>query len=156
MRIEPADVLLVIDVQNDFLPGGALAVPDGDAVIAPVNRLAARFPHVVLTQDWHPPGHVSFASSHAGRRPFETVPLPYGTQVLWPDHCVRGTAGAALAAGLPEDVVRVAESGVESEEQIRSYAAAGADAVLVGEALVRHGHPEAALRAFRAASLTVR
>lgn len=100
MRIEPADVLLVIDVQNDFLPGGALAVPDGDAVIAPVNRLAARFPHVVLTQDWHPPGHVSFASSHAGRRPFETVPLPYGTQVLWPDHCVRGTAGAALAAGL--------------------------------------------------------
>jgi nicotinamidase/pyrazinamidase len=96
-------VLLVIDVQNDFLPGGALAVPGGDEVIPVVNRLARRFANVILTQDWHPPGHVSFASQHAGRRPFETVTLPYGPQVLWPDHCVQGTAGAQLAAGLQVD-----------------------------------------------------
>ncbi|MFY9289388.1 MAG: bifunctional nicotinamidase/pyrazinamidase [Methylorubrum rhodinum] len=94
------DVLLVVDVQNDFLPGGALAVPDGDAVIGPVNRLAKLFPHLVLTQDWHPPGHASFASRHPGRKAFDTVAMPYGEQVLWPDHCVQGTPGAALAAGL--------------------------------------------------------
>lgn len=93
-------VLLVIDVQNDFLPGGALAVPRGDEVVPVINRLAARFANVILTQDWHPPRHVSFASQHAGRRPFETVELPYGRQVLWPDHCVQGTPGAELAAGL--------------------------------------------------------
>jgi nicotinamidase/pyrazinamidase len=97
------DVLLVIDVQADFLPGGALAVPDGDAVIAPVNRLLRLFPHAVLTQDWHPPGHVSFATSHPGRAPFDTVPLAYGPQVLWPEHCVQGSAGAALAPGLAAD-----------------------------------------------------
>jgi nicotinamidase/pyrazinamidase len=93
-------VLLVIDVQNDFLPGGALAVPRGDEVIPLINRLAARFANVILTQDWHPAHHVSFASHHAGRRPFETIELPYGPQVLWPDHCVQGSHGAQLAAAL--------------------------------------------------------
>ena len=94
-------VLIVVDVQNDFLPGGALAVPDGDAVIAPVNALAERFAHVVLTQDWHPPGHVSFASSHPGRRPLERLRLDDGRdQVLWPDHCLQGSHGAALAEPL--------------------------------------------------------
>jgi nicotinamidase/pyrazinamidase len=97
-KIKPGqqDVLLVIDVQNSFTPGGSLAVKDGDAIIPLINRLAAGFPHVVLTQDWHTPGHVSFASSHPGKEPFETTSLPYGTQVLWPDHCVQGTEGAAL------------------------------------------------------------
>ena len=90
----------MVDVQNDFLPGGRLAVAEGDAVIPVINRLAARFATVVLTQDWHPASHASFASSHPGRAPFDTVPLPYGPQVLWPDHCVQGTPGAALAAGL--------------------------------------------------------
>ena len=90
-------VLLVIDVQNDFLPGGALAVPRGDEVIAVINRLATGFANVILTQDWHPAGHVSFASHHAGRRPFESIELPYGKQVLWPDHCVQGTPGAQFA-----------------------------------------------------------
>jgi nicotinamidase/pyrazinamidase len=105
MRIEPRpdDVLIVVDVQYDFLPGGALAVPDGDAVIAPINALAGRFAHVVLTQDWHPPGHASFASSHEGKAPFETVELHYGTQVLWPDHCIQGTRGAEIAAELRID-----------------------------------------------------
>ncbi|KQT18888.1 nicotinamidase [Methylobacterium sp. Leaf399] len=97
------DLLLVIDVQVDFLPGGALAVPDGDAVIAPINRLIGAAPHVVLTQDWHPAGHVSFASSHPGRAAFEAVALPYGTQVLWPDHCVQGSAGAAFHRDLRTD-----------------------------------------------------
>ncbi len=92
--------LLVVDVQNDFVPGGALAVPKGDEVLSPINRLAARFENVVLTQDWHPRGHVSFASSHPGRKPFDSVELPYGSQVLWPDHCVQGTRGAALHEAL--------------------------------------------------------
>jgi nicotinamidase/pyrazinamidase len=96
----PTDLLLVIDVQNDFLPGGALAVPRGDEVIPVINRIASRFGNVILTQDWHPNGHISFASSHAGKRPFETIGLEYGTQVLWPDHCVQGTHGAQFAAGL--------------------------------------------------------
>lgn len=94
------DLLLVVDVQADFLPGGALAVPDGDAVVGPINALQARFRHVALTQDWHPAGHVSFADTHPGRAPFETVRLPYGEQVLWPVHCVQGTPGAAFAPGL--------------------------------------------------------
>jgi nicotinamidase/pyrazinamidase len=94
-----SDVLLVVDIQYDFLPGGALPVPDGDAVIPVINRLARRFGNVVLTQDWHPPGHVSFASTH-GREPFSTIDLAYGPQVLWPDHCVQGSRGAAFAAGL--------------------------------------------------------
>ncbi len=92
--------LIVIDVQNDFLPGGALAVPRGDEVVPLANRLAARFANVLLTQDWHPRGHASFATSHPGGRPFETLRLAYGEQVLWPEHCVQGTPGAALAAGL--------------------------------------------------------
>ena len=92
----PASCLLVVDVQNDFVPGGALAVPGGDEAVPVINRLVARFEHVVLTQDWHPRRHISFASSHPGRQPFETLELPYGTQVLWPDHCVQGTSGAAL------------------------------------------------------------
>jgi nicotinamidase/pyrazinamidase len=95
-----SDVLIVVDVQNDFCPGGGLAVPRGDEVVAAINRLAAQFDHVVLTQDWHPPRHLSFASSHPGRRPFETVALPYGAQVLWPDHCVQGTPGAAFHPAL--------------------------------------------------------
>ena len=92
--------LVVVDVQNDFIPGGALAVPNGDEVVPLINRLATRFENVVLTQDWHPRGHASFASSHAGKKPFETIELAYGTQVLWPDHCVQGTAGAAFHAEL--------------------------------------------------------
>ena len=94
------DVLLVIDVQNDFCSGGALAVPHGEEVAPAINAIAGRFAHIVLTQDWHPRGHLSFASSHAGAQPFQTVTLAYGTQVLWPDHCVQGTAGAALHPGL--------------------------------------------------------
>lgn len=90
------EVLLVVDVQNDFMPGGALAVPRGDEVVPVINRLAARFAHVVLTQDWHPADHSSFVAQHAGRQPFESIALPYGEQVLWPVHCVQGTAGAAL------------------------------------------------------------
>jgi nicotinamidase/pyrazinamidase len=92
--------LIVVDVQLDFLPGGALAVPRGDEVVAPINRLGAQFADVVLTQDWHPRGHVSFASSHPGRKPFEKIVLPYGEQVLWPDHCVQGTRGAELHPAL--------------------------------------------------------
>ncbi len=97
------DALLVIDVQNDFCPGGALAVPDGDAVVPVINRLAGQFDHVLLTQDWHPPKHSSFASSHTGKTPFETIQLDYGTQVLWPDHCVQGTEGAELRDDLAVD-----------------------------------------------------
>ena len=100
MRPGERDVLLVVDVQNDFCPGGALAVPHGDEVVPLINRLALGFAHVVLTQDWHTAGHVSFASAHPGRKPLDTVELPYGTQVLWPDHCVQGTPGAALHPAL--------------------------------------------------------
>jgi nicotinamidase/pyrazinamidase len=98
MKMKPTaqDVLLVIDVQNCFTPGGSLAVKEGDQIIPLINRLARGFEHVVLTQDWHTPGHISFASSHAGKKPFETTQLSYGTQVLWPDHCVQGTPGADL------------------------------------------------------------
>jgi nicotinamidase/pyrazinamidase len=99
---KPGDdaVLIVVDVQNDFLPGGSLAVPDGEAILPVVNRLARAFRHVVLMQDWHPADHLSFASQHAGKKPFETVRLPYGEQTLWPDHCVQGTPGAAFSAAL--------------------------------------------------------
>jgi len=96
-------VLLVMDVQNDFLPGGRLAVPQGDQVVPVVNRLAARFANVILTQDWHPANHISFASRHPGRKPFETIELAYGTQVLWPYHCVQGSHGAAFHDGLAVD-----------------------------------------------------
>jgi nicotinamidase/pyrazinamidase len=95
-----SSVLIVVDVQNDFCPGGALAVPGGDEVVPVINALARRFDNVVLTQDWHPAGHVSFATSHVGKAPFDLIELPYGPQVLWPDHCVQGTNGAAFHAGL--------------------------------------------------------
>ena len=88
------DILIVTDPQLDFCPGGALAVPRGDEIMPAVNRLARRFRHVIATQDWHPPGHASFASSHPGRRPFDSIEFAYGPQTLWPDHCVQGTAGA--------------------------------------------------------------
>ena len=98
-----ADVLVVIDVQNDFCPGGALEVPNGDEVVAPINGLMERFRHVLLTQDWHPADHVSFASMHEGRDPFEAIEVDYGPQILWPDHCVQGTFGAEFHAGLKVD-----------------------------------------------------
>ncbi|MEJ8631230.1 nicotinamidase [Sphingomonas sp. I4] len=94
--ITEADALIVIDPQVDFCPGGQLAVVDGDAILAGIAAFAPRFAHVVVTQDWHPAGHSSFASSHAGRRPFDIVAMPYGEQILWPDHCVQGSAGAAF------------------------------------------------------------
>lgn len=97
------EVLLIVDVQNDFCTGGALAVPRGEEVVGPANRLAERFAHVVLTQDWHPPGHESFASSHEGRDPFETIEVAYGPQILWPDHCVQGSEGAAFHPDLDVD-----------------------------------------------------
>jgi nicotinamidase/pyrazinamidase len=100
IKIDDASALLVIDVQNCFLPGGSLAVKDGDQVVPVINRLAKGFSNVVMTQDWHTAGHVSFASSHSGKKPFETVDLAYGKQVLWPDHCVQGTDGASLSKDL--------------------------------------------------------
>ena len=100
MEITAQDVLLVIDVQNDFCPGGALAVADGDVVLGPIHRVAPRFEHIVLTQDWHPAGHSSFASAHVGKTAFETIEVRYGTQTLWPDHCVQRSLGAELHAGL--------------------------------------------------------
>jgi len=100
IKIDDTSALLVIDVQNCFLPGGSLAVKEGDQVIPVINRLAKAFANVVMTQDWHTPGHISFASSHAGKKPFETVDLSYGKQVLWPDHCVQGTDGASLSKDL--------------------------------------------------------
>jgi len=96
MTTDDREVLLIIDVQNDFCPGGALAVPEGDAIVPAINRLAHSFAHVILTQDWHPPGHTSFASSHPGKHPFDTTEVSYGAQILWPDHCVQGTSGAAF------------------------------------------------------------
>ena len=92
--------LIIVDLQNDFVPGGALAVPRGDEVVGVVNRIAARFENVVLTQDWHPRAHISFASSHRGKKPFDTIELAYGKQVLWPEHCIQGTPGASLHRGL--------------------------------------------------------
>jgi len=94
------DILLIVDVQNDFCPGGALAVPQGDEIVPVINRLAADFAHVILTQDWHPRGHASFASSHPGKQPFETIEVAYGQQILWPDHCVQGMVGAAFHSDL--------------------------------------------------------
>ena len=100
LALRPTDALLVIDMQYDFLPGGALAVKDGDAIIPGINALAAQFEHVILTQDWHPRGHISFASTH-GKQPFTgTVQAPYGIQTLWPDHCLQGSRGAELHPGL--------------------------------------------------------
>ena len=88
--------LIVIDVQNDFCPGGALAVPDGDAIVPGINAMMDAFTSVILTQDWHPADHQSFASQHAGKAPMDMVEMPYGAQILWPDHCVQGSHGAAF------------------------------------------------------------
>lgn len=100
ISLDRTSVLLVIDVQNCFLPGGSLAVKDGDKVVPVINTIAKKFADVVMTQDWHTPGHISFASSHGGKKPFETIDVKYGKQVLWPDHCVQGTDGAALSKDL--------------------------------------------------------
>ncbi|MEM8914635.1 MAG: bifunctional nicotinamidase/pyrazinamidase [Pseudomonadota bacterium] len=97
------DVLIIVDVQNDFCPGGALAIEEGDQVVPVINRLSGLFTHSVLTQDWHPPGHSSFASSHAGKAPFEQIEVSYGPQTLWPDHCIIGTEGAAFRTDLETD-----------------------------------------------------
>lgn len=100
IRIDDSAALIVVDVQNCFLPGGSLAVKDGDQVIPVINRIAKSFGNVVMTQDWHTPGHTSFATSHPGKKPFDKIDLAYGKQVLWPDHCVQGTDGASLAKDL--------------------------------------------------------
>jgi nicotinamidase/pyrazinamidase len=100
MPISPRTALLVIDVQNDFIPGGQLAVPEGDLVVPLINRLAGQFKQVVIAQDWHPAGHASFASSHPGRQPYDVIQLPYGEQTLWPDHCIQGSRGAEFHSGL--------------------------------------------------------
>jgi len=100
ITLQPTDALLVIDLQNDFCPGGALAVADGDAVVPLINTLAKKFDHVLLTQDWHTPHHISFASTHANKRPYELIQAPYGPQTLWPDHCLQYTPGAAFHPGL--------------------------------------------------------
>jgi len=98
MRLGSEDALVVVDIQYDFLPGGSLAVAGGDEIIQPINAVARRFANVVQTQDWHPADHVSFASNHPGTEPYQTIELPYGTQILWPDHCVVGTRGAQFSA----------------------------------------------------------
>lgn len=95
-KIGSRDVFVVVDVQNCFTPGGSLAVKEGDVIVPLINRIAKQFKHVVITQDWHTADHISFASQHAGKKPFDMVKLAYGNQVLWPDHCVQGTEGAAL------------------------------------------------------------
>src|SRR5437868_3685391 len=100
IKPDEASALIVIDVQNCFVPGGSLAVKDGEQVVPIINRIAKGFANVVMTQDWHTAGHVSFASTHSGKKPFETVDLPYGKQVLWPDHRVQGTEGASLSKDL--------------------------------------------------------
>jgi nicotinamidase/pyrazinamidase len=99
-QLRADDALVVVDIQYDFLPGGSLAVAGGDEIIEPINALSRRFRNVIQTQDWHPAGHISFASSHAGMAPFQMIELPYGPQVLWPDHCVIGTKGAELSVAL--------------------------------------------------------
>jgi nicotinamidase/pyrazinamidase len=101
------EALVVIDIQNDFCPGGALAVAGGDGIVSRVNALMAEFPTVVLTQDWHPAGHLSFAANHPGAAPFSTMQMPYGSQVLWPVHCVQGTHGAAFHPGLRTDAAQM-------------------------------------------------
>ncbi len=100
MRLTPNDLLLVVDMQNDFCPDGRLAVAGGDEIIPVIHKIAPLFEHIVLTQDWHPPNHQSFASAHPGRRPFEQVQVSYGEQTLWPDHCVQGTRGAEFHSAL--------------------------------------------------------
>lgn len=116
------EALIVIDVQNDFLPGGALAVPEGDLILPTVRALINHFDHVILTQDWHPQHHKSFASNHTGFSPYDTIKMPYGSQTLWPDHCVQGTIGAALHESLPiEKAELIIRKGMDPE--IDSYSA---------------------------------
>lgn len=119
IEIIPNDTLVIIDVQNDFCPGGALAVADGDAVVPVINNLLPLFDHVVMTQDWHPAGHASFASSHDGKQPYDLIDLDYGAQILWPDHCVQGSHGAAVHADLdttPAEIIirKGYRSGIDS------------------------------------------
>ena len=121
MKPGERDVLLVVDVQNDFIPGGALPVKDGDQIIAVINRIARAFARVVFTQDWHTPGHLSFASSHPGKKPFDTIQLPYGTQVLWPDHCVQNTPGAALHKDLDVPHAELMSKAFEVAEHIAGH-----------------------------------
>lgn len=108
-----SDILGLVDIQPTFMPGGELAVADGEAVVPIVNRLLPRFVHAYATQDWHPPGHSSFASSHSGHKPYDTVDMPYGTQVLWPDHALQGTANAALHPAL--DLRRIFLAGIATD-----------------------------------------
>ena len=105
MNITSHDLLLVIDVQRDFCPGGRLAIADGDAVVPAINRIAGSFEHIVLTQDWHPANHTSFASQRAGKQPFDQIQLGYGLQTLWPDHCVQNTPGADFHPNLSPEVL---------------------------------------------------
>jgi len=122
MITQDSDVLIVIDVQNDFCPNGALAVQHGDEVVPLINEMSSKFEHVVLTQDWHPAGHSSFASSHPGKHPFETTELDYGVQVLWPNHCVQGSSGAEFHPGLNlNDVEMIIRKGFRKD--IDSYSA---------------------------------
>jgi len=122
MQITAQDVLVVVDVQNDFCPGGALAVADGGAVIDVIHRIAPAFNHIVLTQDWHPAGHASFASAHPGKRPFDQIELSYGMQTLWPDHCVQGNRGSQFhpALNLPQAEIILRKG---FSPQIDSYSA---------------------------------
>lgn len=122
ITLQETDALVLIDVQNDFMPRGALAVPEGEAVIPKIDELADRFDRIVLTQDWHPAGHSSFASVH-GKSPFETVDMPYGPQILWPDHCVQGSLGAEIA--LPKRIIDKAQAVIRKgfRRQIDSYSA---------------------------------
>lgn len=122
MQITAQDVLLVVDVQIDFCPDGQLAVAGGDLVIEPIHRIAPRFAHIILTQDWHPAGHASFASSHLGKHPYEQIELSYGMQTLWPDHCVQGSKGAEFhpALDLPQAELVVRKG---ARPQIDSYSA---------------------------------
>ena len=123
IEIQDTDVLILIDIQNDFLPGGNLAVTDGDRIMPAVEALAQRFDNIVLTQDWHPAGHSSFASSYEGKVPFDMTEMPYGPQVLWPDHCVQGTKGAEFR--LPEAVLNKAQLVIRKgfRPEIDSYSA---------------------------------
>ena len=104
---QDTDAFIIIDVQNDFCPGGALEVPNGDEVVQPINNLMSQFKHILMTQDWHPVDHISFASMHEGREPFEIIEIDYGAQVLWPDHCVQGTAGGEFHADLNVDAAEL-------------------------------------------------
>lgn len=118
------DALIIVDPQNDFCPGGSLAVADGDAIMAGIAELSTRFAHVVVTQDWHPAGHSSFASSHPGAAPFSVITMPYGEQVLWPDHCIQGSAGADFHPAVAPAVARarlILRKG--SDSRIDSYSA---------------------------------